>query len=68
MDPIKAWDELQHKLVRGEDREGIATLADALIVWLERGGFMPLAMATRYELRWRAISALVDVHLAAIAE
>lgn len=68
MDPITAWDELQHKLIRGEDREGIAALADSLVAWLERDGFMPMAMATRYELRWRAIAALVDVHLAAVAK
>lgn len=67
MDPLTTWEELQHRLIQGEDRSGIEERAAALAEWLEKGEYIPVAMVTRYGQVWRAISCLTDVALAARA-
>lgn len=41
MDPVKALEDFDRGMMN-RDREAIAEAADALIEWLERGGFMPV--------------------------
>lgn len=50
MDPIVALEQLDRAMFEDKDRGDVAHYADALIQWLEKGGFSPVG---RHGADWR---------------
>lgn len=60
MDPVTCYDQMVAALCEG-DRQAVGDRAESLVQWIERGGFIPPALMTRFETRWRVCSYLSDV-------